>query len=180
MQNVLHCVSAVGMLVVVVGECGLQQHVALVLAGVERWDSVVANGAAIEAAGGSRYHLHFNLVADQGTVCLGIGDFLPTKGVSVAMWRDPLHRLANCSTLSIATSSAVSRAVRLCRKLFRLSRAPYYSTKFGRILQSAGPCLSFLSQRCVKGHVYQGEGGGGATQGSRKSAFVVCCEVLVT
>ncbi len=114
----------------------LSAYVACFWSGEWRWDSFNANVLAARSDG-ARPVLRCSLVSDEGAQCMGVVEFLQDSKAAVAGYRDILHRLNNSVNLGVAGSRVVSNAYRRVRPAWRLSRGPWKSAKFGKMLQDS-------------------------------------------
>lgn len=68
------------------------------------------------------------------------------EGLWSLYWPDFLHKLARKSALAL-TSSGANVFLKKCNRLFRLTRGPWNSSKFGRMLQDARQALCEAVER---------------------------------
>jgi hypothetical protein len=83
--------------------------------------------------------LRCGLVTDEAVQCMSVLEYLQDSHVAIAGWRDVLHRLNNFVVLAVAGVRSVASSFRRVRPVWRLSRGPWKTAKFGRMLREA--CL---------------------------------------
>jgi hypothetical protein len=102
------------------------------------WDSITMLLKA-EASESPRASFRFAVSMDEGPCNALIANFLRSQNARVLFWIDGVHRINNSAWNGLRGSgSELARIVKATNRLFKTSRGPWKTQKFGKQLQLAG------------------------------------------
>lgn len=116
----------------------LQVHWVRSEKGEARWDCLFPSVAQ---------HHRLSLVCDEGSPGMAACQYLAAKGFAVCVWRDPSHKMQRLHLRALQENPRTKTAVDHMRPVFKISRAPWGSRKFGcQLAEARGRLITALRE----------------------------------